>query len=133
MSTREEGGGGEQQRGKKDDVLGSEEVNKVREEVLLDEIRVQRRDAIDLMRPNNRKMSHPDLLRVALLDDRHAGETGAVAGVLLLDALEEVEVDVVDDLEVAREEPLDERNGPLREGDGGELRGLSRKVEEEAV
>jgi hypothetical protein len=77
-----------------------------------------RRLAVNLVRTDDGESGHADLLRVTFLDDTHASETSAVSRVLLLDLLEEVQVDVVDDLEVAGEKPLEKADAPLLQSFG---------------
>jgi len=70
------------------------------------------------VRANDGEPGHSDLLRRALLNERHAGETVPVLRPLLLDLSQEVVVDVIDDLEVSRQEVFEEGNGPALESLG---------------
>lgn len=72
-------------------------------------------DTVDLEGTDDGEVGHADLLGSALLDDGHATDTVHVAWEALGDLVEEVQVDPVDELEVAREEGLEERQRPLLE------------------
>lgn len=87
-------------------------------------------NTVDLERSNDGKPGHADKLGRGLLDDGHAPNAVHVAGEALRDFVEEVPggvrwiaqldllVDLVDELEVAGEEVLEEREGPLLKGLG---------------
>ena len=94
-------------------MVAPEVLDKVGEELRLDEVRVKLGDAVDLVRPDDGEVRHAHALGRALLDEAHAREARAVVGEPALHVLEEVEVDLVDELEVAREEPADELYRPL--------------------
>lgn len=59
------------------------------------------------------KVSHSDRLRIRLLNDGNSVEQVVVLGELLFDHLQKVHIDVVDDLDMAREKVLDQRYRPL--------------------
>lgn len=79
------------------EVIAAEELDKVGEQVGLDEVGVERSDTVDLVRADDGEVGHADRLREALLDERHAGEAAAVARELLLDVREEERVQIEDD------------------------------------
>lgn len=93
-------------------------LDKVAEDGSLKKLAVQLGDTVDFERANNGEVGHADKLAVALLDDGHAPDTVNVAREALGDVVEEVQVDHVDDLQVAGQEVLEERNRPLFEGLG---------------
>lgn len=67
------------------------------------------------MRADDSERGHAKLLRVALLDERHARKEIAVARVLALDLLEEEQVEVECDLHVTREKMRHQRHLPFLE------------------
>lgn len=71
-----------------DALIGTLDLDKVGQEIALDEVRVELGDTIDLVRADDGEEGHADLLRVALLDQADLGELAAVVRVLLLDRLE---------------------------------------------
>lgn len=84
----------------------------------LDQIRVQLGDTVDLVRANDGEICHADHLGLRLLNDGHASEHIALLGEGALNELQELQVDVVDDLQVTRQQVLEKRNGPLLESLG---------------
>ena len=72
--------------------------------------------AVDVMRTDDGEVRHADALRVAFLDDRELGLAGVVARPAAVDLFEVTAVDLVDDLEMAREHLLEERHRPGLEG-----------------
>ena len=100
------------------ELVGAEDLDEVLEDGGLDEIGVQLSNTVDLVRTNNSQVSHADHLGLGLLDDGDAGKHITILGELALDALEEEQVDVVDKLEVAGQEMLEQGDGPLLESLG---------------
>jgi hypothetical protein len=96
-------------------LVAAKDGDKVLEDGGLDEVRVQFRHAVDLVRADNGEERHAHHLALRLLDDGHAVEQVVVLGEFFLHHLEEKEVDVVDYLQVAREQVLEEPDGPLFE------------------
>lgn len=94
------------------------DLNKVLEDGGLDEVGVQLSHTVDLVRADKSQVRHADHLRVRLFDDRDTGKQLAVLGEFALYKLQELEVNVVDDLQVAGEQVLHQRNGPLLQGLG---------------
>lgn len=100
------------------ELVGAVDVDKVLEDCRLDEVRVQLGDTVDLVGADNGQEGHADHLGLRLFYDRDPAEDVTVVGEHLLDALEEEEVDVVDDLQVSGQQVLDQTDGPLLEGLG---------------
>jgi len=88
------------------------EVDKIPQDRRPDKLRVELSDTVDLIRADNSKVGHADVLRLAFLDQRHSRQLLLIARELALDGLEESPVEVVDYLEVSGEELLHERDGP---------------------
>ena len=65
------------------------------------------------MTANQGEVRHSDHLWLGLLNDRNPTEHLAIFGEVAFDVLQEVQVDVVDYLEMAGQEVLEERDGPL--------------------
>ena len=87
----------------------------------LDQLGVHRRDAVDGMAADGGQMGHSDALRAVLADQRHPPHPHLVAGEPGPHFVEEPAVDLVDDLEMAGEEPLEhgQRPGLQRLGQQG--------------
>jgi hypothetical protein len=51
---------------------------------------VESSDTVDLVRADNGEESHPNVLRVSFLDERHMSEAVGVSRVALADLLDEV-------------------------------------------
>jgi hypothetical protein len=75
-------------------------------------------DAIHLERTDNSKESHSDVFGVTLLNDRHSLDTGSIVRPSLGHLSKELEVDLVDDLQVSREEFLEQADFPFLKGLG---------------
>ena len=90
-------------------------LREVTEHVALEEIGMERGDAVDGMGADDGKMRHRDLLLRAFFDDRHATDARIVTGEPSHDRAHEASVDLVDDLQVAREEPLEHGDRPAFE------------------
>lgn len=78
-----------------------------------DEIGVELGDAVDLVGTDNSEVSHAHHLGVRLLNNRNPPKEIAVIGEDLLDTLEEEEVYIINNLEMSREEMLEETDGPF--------------------
>lgn len=98
------------------ELVRTKDLNEVLEDGGLDEIGMQLSNTVDLVGTNNSQVSHANHLGLRLLNDGDAGKHIAVLGELALDALEEEQVDIVNELEVARQEMLEQGDGPLLEG-----------------
>ena len=94
------------------DELALPELVKAREQMGAQEAGVEFGHAVDMMRADDREVRHADAFREAFLDDRELGLAGVVSRPATVDLLEVAAVDLVDDLEVAREHLLEERHGP---------------------
>ena len=91
------------------------EFVEVLEERLLEDVGVQLGNAVDARGADDRKVGHTHIALAVLVDQRHAGQAVLIAGVDAGDLAEEAPVDLVDDLEVTREQALHHRHGPLLE------------------
>jgi len=69
-------------------------------------------NAIDLVAADDGQVRHADALAPGLIDQRHALPQGGIAGVVVHHVLEEAVVDLVDDLQVARQHALEQRHRP---------------------
>ena len=86
------------------------------EEVFLDELGVDLGDAVDLVGADNAEIAHADLLDLAFLDEGELCLDGIVARPLSVNGvLEEPAVDLVDDLEVAGKNALEQVYRPSLE------------------
>mmetsp|Transcript_12733 Transcript_12733/g.53542 ORF Transcript_12733/g.53542 Transcript_12733/m.53542 type:complete len:680 (+) Transcript_12733:784-2823(+) len=108
------------------------ELVEVLEDGLLDELRVDRRHAVDGVAGHQRQRGHAHrLVALVLLDDAHAADAVPVVAEVRAHLLQEAPVDVVDDLHVARQQLLHELHRPLLErlgqhgvvGEGEDARG----------
>ena len=70
-------------------------------------------DAVNRGRADDAEVRHPDVALAVLVDERHPLELLDVARIERADLLEEASVDLVDDLEMAREKTFHHRDGPL--------------------
>ena len=70
------------------------------------------RHAVDVMAADDRQVRHPDPPPAAFVHDRHPLHAFDVARIEVAHLLEEPVVDLVDDLQVAREDPLEEAHRP---------------------
>lgn len=91
------------------------ELHKVAEDRALQQLRVQLGHTVHFHRADNGEESHADVLGRALFDDGHAADAVHVAGPSLSDLSEEFVVDLVDDLQVTRQQALEEAELPLLE------------------
>ena len=66
-----------------------------------------------MMAAGDREVRHPQAAATALVDDRHPGELVDVARDGVPHVLKEPVIDLVDDLQVTREEVLEHAHGPL--------------------
>ncbi|GJC79271.1 hypothetical protein ColLi_02109 [Colletotrichum liriopes] len=95
------------------ELVGAVDVDEVLENGGLDEVGVQLSYAVDLVGTDNGQECHADHLGLRLLDNGDPAEEVSVVGEHLLDALEEEEIDVVNNLQVSGKQVLDQANGPL--------------------
>lgn len=93
--------------------VGPVDCNKVLEDGGLDEVGVKLCHAVDLVGADDGEERHAHHLGLGFFNDGYAAEDVSVVGEGLLHGLQEIQVDVVDDLEVAREQVLDEADGPF--------------------
>jgi hypothetical protein len=89
--------------------------DKVLEDGRLDEIRVQLGDSIDLVGPDKCQVGHAHHLGGGLFNDGNAAKEFTILGEHALDILQELQINVVDDLQVTREEVLHQWNRPFLE------------------
>jgi hypothetical protein len=87
--------------------IPSLELDKVFEDSSLKKLTMQLRHTIDLERTDNGKESHSDVFWATLLNDRHSLNTGSIMRPSLGNLSEELEIDLVDNLQVSREEFLE--------------------------
>ena len=93
------------------DAVGIELVQ-VGKDRLLHQLGVQRRDAVDRVRADEGEVAHAHAAVAAFVDQRD-GADFRVGEVLLLARLEQhLGVDRIDDLHVARQQPLEQRHRP---------------------
>ncbi len=90
-------------------------LEEIRQELALDELRVETSHAVDAVRPHRGEVGHAHLLNGALLDDGHAREAGRVAGPPRAHFAEEPVVDLEDDHQVPRQHAPQHGHGPLLE------------------
>ena len=81
----------------------------------LEQLGVQRGDAVDRVAAHRGEMGHADALLAGLADERHACRAGLVAREALAHLVEEARVDLVDDLEVSRQQVVEHRQRPRLE------------------
>lgn len=94
-------------------MVRAKDVDEVPEDGSLDEIGVQLGHTVNLLGPDNGQERHANHLRLGLFDNGHSSQELTVFRELALDALQEEQVDIVDDLQMSREEVLEEWNGPF--------------------
>jgi hypothetical protein len=94
------------------------ELDKVLEDSSLKKLTMQLRHTVDLERANNSKESHSDVFGITLLDNRHSLNTGSIVRPSLSNLSQELEVDLVNNLQVSREELFEQADFPFLEGLG---------------
>ena len=82
------------------------------EQPLLEQLGVQFRHAVDREAADDGQIGHADLGLVTLLDERHAALAVDVAGPAAGDLGQEAGVDLVDDLQQARQELAEQAHRP---------------------
>ena len=92
--------------------LPGKEGVEFREEVLAQQLGVQRRDPVHGVRAHDGEVRHPHPLLAVLLDQRAGPLLVVVARPFRLAQGHDAHVDLVDDLEVARQHALEERDAP---------------------
>ena len=103
-----------------DDALGVDRVEIVKHR-LLEELGVQRGNAVDGMAADAREVRHPDRLVSRLVDDRKTPNQRVVARAPAPHVIEETLVDLEDDLQVARQQRGKQRQRPLLQRLGQEV------------
>ena len=91
------------------------ELVEVLEHRLLQQLAVQRRDAVDRVAADAREVRHAHVALAALVDERQPLQLRVVAGETAPHLVEEAAVDLVDDLEVTRQHPAEQLDRPLLE------------------
>ena len=91
------------------------ELVEVAEQVLLEDLGVELGDAVDGRGADHGEVGHAHVALAVLVHERHAAQAREVAGIARGDLLQEAAVDLVDDLQVARQQPLHHRHRPLLE------------------
>ena len=86
-----------------DDLTGGETI-KIREDRLFHEIRMDLRNPVDTVASRNGKVGHAQTTPAVFVHDRHAPEKVDIAGKSVPHLFEEPVVDLVDDLQMARQE-----------------------------
>jgi hypothetical protein len=94
------------------------ELDKVLEDSSLEKLTMQLRHTVNLEGTDNSKESHSDVFGVTLLNDRHSLDTGSIVGPSLGNLSEELEIDLVNNLQVSREELFEQADFPFLEGLG---------------
>ena len=98
--------------------LARVELVEVGQHLLAQQLRVQLGDAVDLRARDGREVGHAHRAVGELADDRHVADAHLVVAVALAHLVEELLVDAVDDLEVARQQPAEQVDRPHLEGFG---------------
>src|SRR5690606_41311909 len=80
------------------------QIMKLPEQSAGEQIRMQLSDAIDREATDNGKMGHPQHRLTTLLDQRQVAATASVSGPAGLDLVQEAGVDLVNDLQDARQQ-----------------------------
>ena len=88
------------------------QLGEVPQHGLLQQRRVQRGDAVDGMAADGRQVRHADAPVAGLVDQRHPRHARFVAGMALPHFIQEAAVDLVDDLQRARQKALEQRQPP---------------------
>jgi hypothetical protein len=91
------------------------ELDKVLEDSSLEKLTMQLGDTVDLEWTDNSKESHSDVFGVTLLNDRHSLDTGSIVRPSLSNLSEELEIDLVNNLQVSREELFEQADFPFFE------------------
>ena len=94
-----------------DDAARTDEVE-VAEHGLAHQVGVQRRNAVDLVRADEGEAAHPHAPAALLVNQRNGREQSGIAESALARGVEMGRVDQVDDLHVARQQPLHQRHRP---------------------
>ena len=87
-------------------------LGEVAEDRLLHQLRMELGDAVHRVAREHREVRHADHAAVALVDQRHALAAVLVVRVTRGDLVEQRAVQQVDDLQVARQDALEERHRP---------------------
>ena len=89
------------------------DLDKVFKDCGLDQVRVKLSYTIDLVASNGGEVGHLHHFRLGFFDDRNAPEHVAIVGELLLHHMKELRIDLVNDLEMSREQVLHHRDRPF--------------------
>src|ERR1041385_2474038 len=76
---------------------------------------MQRRDAVDLVRADKGEVAHADMPALPLVDYRDRGVLAIAGAIDTCGLLQVLGIDAVDDVEVARQEALEEGDRPILE------------------
>ena len=93
------------------DAAGIEMIEIV-EHGLLHQVGMHRRDAVDAVRSDERQLSHPHPAAGLLVDQGDRGPEIDVAGTALLGERQMTDIDAVDDLQMARQQPFEQFDRP---------------------
>ena len=88
------------------------QLREVAQHRLHEQFGMQPRHAVHAVAPHRREVGHADIALARLVDDRQTRHSGVVARICRADVGEEARIDLVDDLEVAREDPAEEVHRP---------------------
>ena len=93
--------------------LAGPQLVEVPEQALAQDLRVQLRDAVHRRRADETEVRHADVAVAGLVDEGHPPQPVDIARELRAHLLQEPPVDLVDDLEMARQQALHHRHWPL--------------------
>jgi hypothetical protein len=91
------------------------QLREIAEQAILQDPAMELRDSVDVLASDDREVGHPDLLLRPLGDERHSAHARLVRRESRAYLVEEAPVDLVDDLEVARQDVTEHGDGPLLE------------------
>ncbi len=79
---------------------------------LLHQIGMHRRNAVDAMRSDERQLPHPHPAARLLVDQRYRGPEIDIAGTPRIRDGQMLDIDAIDDVEMARQQPFEQLNRP---------------------
>ena len=88
-------------------------LDEVFEDCGFDQVRMKLSYTIDLVAANGREISHLHHLWLRFFDDRNTPEHIAILGELFLHHVKELRIDLVNDLQMSREQVLHHRDRPF--------------------
>ena len=88
---------------------------------VLQQLGVNGGDAVGAVRADDGQVRHAHLPHRRLLDQAHALRRGLVAGIARLHVVEEAAVDLVDDLQMARQQQLEQPTGHFSSASGSSV------------